>query len=170
MAQLRLRHSFVAVLLLVALSVQGTWALAGTTGGIVGTVTDTTNAKPLANATVTATSPSQSATTTSDAGGHFTFLALAPDSYIVSVNKNGYAPVSTAGITVFADQSVTVSLATHTEMKTIANVTSRAAGNLVKSGTTADVYSVNAATQQVVSGSSGGFNLNSAYSAIYSQP
>ena len=32
------------------------------------------------------------------------------------------------------------------------------------------MYSVNAATQQVVSGSSGGFNLNSAYSGVYSQP
>jgi hypothetical protein len=170
MPKLRLRHAFVAVMIMLAMLAQGTWALAGTTGGIAGTVSDSTTGKPVADATISVVSPSQSATTTTDAGGHFNFLALAPDTYTVSVTKDGYAPVSTAGVTVFADQSVTLTLTTHPELKTIARVTSRAAGNLVKPGTTSDVYSVNAATQQVVSGSGGGFNLNTAYSGIYSQP
>ena len=170
MPKLRLRHAFVAVMIMLAMLAQGTWALAGTTGGITGVLTDSTTGKPVADAQISAVSPSQSANSTTDAGGHFTFLALAPDTYTVSATKDGYAPVSTAGVTVFADQSVTLTMTTHPELKTIARVTSRAAGNLVKSGTTADVYSVNAATQQVVSGSGGGFNLNSAYSGIYTQP
>lgn len=170
MPKFRLRHAFVAVLLLVAMLAQGTWALAGTTGGIDGTLTDTTTGKPVADASVTVVSPSQSASTTTDSGGHFNFLALNPDTYTVSANKAGYAPVSVAGVTVFADQSQTLTLQTHPQLRTIVTETSRAAGNLVKPGTTADVYSVNAATQQVVSGSGGGFNLNQAYSGIYSQP
>jgi len=165
-----LRHAFVSVLVALAMLCQGTWALAGTTGNITGTLTDTTTGKAVADAKIGAVSPSQSATTTTDAGGHFTFLGLAPDTYTVSAEKQGYAPISLAGVTVFADQSLTLNLTTHPELKTIAAVTSRAAGNLVKPGTTSDVYSVNAATQQVVSGSGGGFNLNSAYSGIYSQP
>ncbi len=55
-------------------------------------------------------------------------------------------------------------------LKTIVHVSSTASGNLVKSGTTADVYSVNSATQTAVQGTGGGYNLDSAYSAIYSQP
>jgi hypothetical protein len=170
MPKLRLRHAFVAVMIMLAMLAQGTWALAGTTGGIAGTLTDSSTGKPVANAKITAVSPSQTATTTTDAGGHFNFLALAPDTYTVSADKDGYAPQSIAGVTVFADQSFTLSMTTHPELKTIAIAHSRAAGNLVKPGTTSDVYSVNAATQQVVSGSGGGFNLNSAYSGIYTQP
>ena len=170
MPKLRLRHAFVAVMIMLAMLAQGTWALAGTTGGISGTLTDSSTGKPVADAKITVTSPSQTASSTTDAGGHYSFLALMPDTYTVSAEKDGYAPQSIAGVTVFADQSFTLNLTTHPELKTIAVAHSRAAGNLVKPGTTSDVYSVNAATQQVVSGSGGGFNLNSAYSGIYSQP
>jgi hypothetical protein len=170
MPKLRLRHAFVAVLIMLAMLAQGTWALAGTTGTLTGTLTDTSTGKPVADAKISVTSPSQNSATTTDAGGHFTFIALMPDTYTVSMSKDGYAPQSIAGVTIFADQSFTLSMTTHPELKTIAVAHSRAAGNLVKPGTTSDVYSVNAATQQVVSGSGGGFNLNSAYSGIYSQP
>ena len=165
-----LRRSLVAFLVVAVMLCQGTWALAGTTGSINGTVTDITTGKAVPDATVTAVSPSQSATATTDAGGNFRFLTLAPDTYTVSATKAGYNSASQSGITVFADQSHTLTLGISPSLRTIANVTARAAGNLVKPGTTADVYSVNAATQQVVSGSGGGFNLNQAYSGIYSQP
>ena len=95
---------------------------------------------------------------------------MSPDTYTVSVTKEGYNPTTFPGITVFADQSQTVTVKLQKGLKTIANVSARAAGNLVKSGTTADVYSVNAATQATVQGIGGGGNLDSAYSAIYSQP
>ncbi|HEV2261910.1 MAG TPA: carboxypeptidase regulatory-like domain-containing protein, partial [Candidatus Rubrimentiphilum sp.] len=159
-----------AALLLVSMLSQGTWALASTTGGISGVVSDSTTGRPVADATVTAVSPSERATATTDAGGNFHFLTLAPDTYTVSASKSGYNQASSTGITVFADQTQTMTLHLTPSLRTIANVVSTAAGTLVKSGTTADVYSVNAATQQVVSGSGGGFNLNQAYSGIYSQP
>jgi hypothetical protein len=150
--------------------VQGTWALAGTTGNISGYLTDSTNGKPIADARVTAVAPSQSATTTTDAGGHFIILSLQPDTYTVSADKSGYAPISVAGITVFADQTQTVAITTHPELKTIARVTSRAAANLVKPGVTSDTYSVNSAAVQAAAALGGGGNLDNAYSAIASVP
>jgi len=149
---------------------QGTWALASTTGAISGTVVDTDTSAPIANATVTASSPSQTTTTQTDPTGHFNFLSLNPDTYTVSVDKSDYTPVSHPGVTVFADTTQTVPLRMKKALKTIANVTSRAASDLVRSGTTADVYSVNAATQDKLSALGGGGSLNSAYSAVASVP
>jgi hypothetical protein len=157
------------VVLALSFVFQGTWALAGTTGSINGSLTDSSTGKPVSDAAVTASSPSQTATTKTDASGHFVFLSLAPDTYSVSIQKEGYQSVSLAGVTVFADQAQNLALTTQ-QMKTITHVTSRAAGSLVKSGTTADVYSVNAATQQTLASVGGGYNMNQAYSAIYSQP
>ncbi|MDQ6929416.1 MAG: TonB-dependent receptor [Candidatus Eremiobacteraeota bacterium] len=159
---------FVVVLLAIAVFCQGTWALAGTTGGLSGIVTSA-NGAPVAEASVTATSPSGTFSTTTDATGHFRFLSLSPDSYTVSVDKTGFAPASLAGIAVFADNTQTVSLRV-TTIKEIGSVVSRSSGNLVKSGTTADVYSVNAATGAAAAALGGGGNLNTAYSAIASTP
>lgn len=84
----RFAQSVVALIALFALILcQGTWVLAGTTGSITGTVTDKATNAPLADARVTATSPSQSATTTTDATGHFTFLSLGPVTYTLSIEK-----------------------------------------------------------------------------------
>lgn len=165
-----LRHVPVAVALIVAILGQGTWALAGTTGGITGTVVDAQTHAPIAGVRITATAPSQSAITLTDAAGHFTFLSLTPDTYTVSGDKDQFTPASQAGVTVFADSMQTVSLAMQKALKTIAKVTSRAAGDLVRSGTTADVYSVNSALQDKISALGGGGSLNSAYSAVASVP
>lgn len=170
MPKLRLRHAFVAVMIMLAMLAQGTWALAGTTGNISGTLTDSTNGKAIADAKITVVSPSQSASATTDAGGHFTILSLTPDTYTVSVEKDGYTPTSLAGVTVFADQTQTLALTTQPQLKTIAKVTSRATGALVKPGTTSDVYSVNAATAAKVTGLGGGGSLDQAYSAIATMP
>jgi len=166
----RFRHALVAVLLFVALLSQGTWALASTTGGMSGTVTAADTGAPIANAKVTVSSPSQTVVGQTDASGRFTFISLSPDTYTVSLEKDGYQPASTPGVTVFADATQTVSLNMQSALKTIATTTSRAAGSLVKSGTTADVYSINAVTQDKISGLGGGGSLNSAYSAIASVP
>jgi hypothetical protein len=166
------RRGIVAVLLLIAFVLQGTTSvLAGTTGNISGSVVDPQSNQPVSGARVTATSPSQSATTTSDTTGRFSFLSLAPDTYTVSVAETSTRDAaSTSGVTVQADQSITVSLTQPTKLKQIGSVTSRAAGALVKPGTTADVYSINAVTQDKASGVGGGGNLNSAWSAIATVP
>ncbi len=102
--QRTLRQVGIALMLLVVFLVQGTWALAGTTGGLSGVVTDE-NGAAVSGASITAASPSGSSTTSTDATGHFVFVSLAPDTYTVSAAKTGYMPVSQRGITVFADQT-----------------------------------------------------------------
>ncbi len=170
MIRTRFRHAATAVLLLVALLGQETWALAGTTGGLGGSVLDADSSAPIAGAQVTATSPSQQQTTATDASGHFVFLALAPDTYTVSITKANYQAASVPGQTVFADSTATVAVRLVPALKTIAKTTSLGAGSLVRSGTTADVYSVNAANRDRISALGGGGSLNSAYAAVASVP
>ena len=160
----------VALLLSATFLVQGTWALAGTTGGLSGTVTDTDTGAPVANAKVTASSPSQTVSLQTDNGGHFLFISLIPDTYTVSIEKDGYDTSSQSGLSIFADAVQNYGFKLHKALKTIAQVTSRSTGSLVKPGQTADVYSVNATTQDKVSALGGGGSLNSAYSAIASVP
>ena len=165
-----LRHFGTASLLLVALLCQETWALAGVTGGLTGTVVDAESSAPIAGARVTANSPSQSTSATTDSAGHFSFLTLAPDTYTLSVEKDTYQATSVPGQVVFADTVQTVSIRMPKLLRTIARVNAVASGSLVKSGTTADVYSLNAATQRTAGALGGGGNLNSAYSAISTVP
>jgi hypothetical protein len=165
-----LRHAVTTLLLLVAFASQGTWTLAGTTGGLSGTVIDADTSAPIAGAHVTVTSPSETASATTDSAGHFSLLALAPDTYTVSAEKNGYQAVSVPGQTVFADTTQTVAIRLSKSLKTIAHVSAAAAGSLVKSGTTSDVYSINASTQQAAAALGGGGSLNQAYSAIATVP
>ncbi len=164
------RRAVLAVVLLVSMLCQGTWALAGTTGGLSGTVTDAQSNAPIAGANVTVSSPSQTATGTTDSTGHFAFLSLAPDTYTIAVEHAGYEPITVPGNPVFADTVQRVGVRMATQLKTIATVRSQGAGSLVRSGTTADVYAVNAAQQQAVAAVGGGGGLNSAYSAIATVP
>ncbi|MGB6412751.1 MAG: TonB-dependent receptor, partial [Candidatus Cybelea sp.] len=167
MRSLRLVTSLVLFLTFIS---QGTAAIAGVTGGITGTVVDSDTGAPIAGARVTASSPSQTATATSDAAGHFGFLTLAPDTYTITADKSEYQSESVPGQIVFADTVQTVRVSLPKALKTIGRVTAAAAGSLVKSGTTADIYSINAATQHAASALGGGGNLNSAYSAISTVP
>ncbi len=164
-----IRQVAVALFVLVAFLLQGTWALAGVTGGLGGYVTDD-QGKPVAGASVKVLSASQAASGTTDASGHFVFLALAPDTYTVSIVKEGYAPLSESGITVFADNQLALTFQMQRQLKTIANVTSTAAGALVKSGVGSDIYNVNTATMAAAASLGGGANLNTAYSAISAVP
>ena len=52
---------------------------------------------PIGGAAVTVTSPSQSATVKTDPDGNFNFISLSPDTYTVSVEEQGYDPISITG-------------------------------------------------------------------------
>ncbi len=143
---------------------------AGTTGGITGRVVDVTSHTSLAGVLVTASSPSQSARSTTDASGTFRFLSLSPDTYTLSFTKEGYDPVTQPGLTVVADQVQTYNASMLRTLRTIARVTAQSAASLVKPGTTSDLYSVNAAGQQARQGIAGPGSLNNAYGAIASVP
>ena len=164
-----LARTLTAVLVLFAMLVQGSWALAGTTGGISGVLNDTAGTS-VAGARVSAVSPSQQATVTTDASGRFAFVSLAPDTYTLSFEKQGYQTGSQPGITVQADQNVTVNLSAARTLQTIGRTSSRANSALVRPGQTASEYSVTAAQQSAAATLGGGTNLNSAYSAIAAVP
>ncbi|MGA8533486.1 MAG: TonB-dependent receptor [Candidatus Tumulicola sp.] len=168
-------HRRLAVALLAAAaallySVLGIPAPAGTTGGLSGTVTETGSSVPIPGVRVTVTSPSQTANAVTDAGGHFHFVSLAPDEYVATLEKSGYDPASYPGIAVLADAQQTLTFVLRKSLKTIAQVSSRAASSLVRPGTTADLYSVNAQQQERLAVLGGGSDLNSAYSAVASVP
>ena len=165
-----MRSRFLAAITLVAIALSfAAPAVAGTTGSVNGTVLSKAGA-PIAGAKIEAASPSQTATVTSDASGRFTLLSLAPDTYTVIVSKTGFETATTSGISVFADQSQSLRISLGPALKTIATVTTRSSMDVVKPGTTSDVYSVNAAVTQAVQGVGGGGNLNNAYSAIATIP
>jgi hypothetical protein len=159
-----------AIALVVSLVCQGTMVLAGTTGTLTGQVNDVASHLPLAGAKVTVTSPSQSASVATDSSGHFAFLSLSPDTYLLSVTYPGYDQSTVTGVTVIADASRTVNVTSSKTLQTIGKVTSRSSTDLVKPGTTADVYSINPTQQDKLSGLGGGGNLNSAFSALASVP
>ena len=145
-------------------------APAGTTGSLTGTVLDAAKKSPIAGATVTAASPSQVARVRTDSAGHFTFLSLAPDTYTVSAQREGYESLSIAGISVLADQSQVIPIALQPSLKTIARVASRSSLSPVRPGTGTDVYSVNPALTSAAATLGGGGGLNNAYSAIAAMP
>lgn len=103
------RHSFSRLLgaagLLFAVASQTSGALAGTSGGVAGVVTNSQNGTPISDATVRISSPSQTITTKTDAKGHFIVFALQPDNYSVTAAKAGYDAHSVTGYEVQADQT-----------------------------------------------------------------
>jgi hypothetical protein len=132
-------------------------ALAGTTGTITGTVTDAQTGAPLANVHVTAASPSQTESATTNGAGFYSLQTLTPDTYTVSFQAPGYNPSSEPGITAQQDFVYRLDVKLTKEIKTIAKVTSRAAGNLVKPYTGTDVYNVSGAQ---LNAATGGDNLH----------
>jgi hypothetical protein len=146
-------------------------ACAGTTGGLRGRVTDSATGAGVPGAKVTVVSPSETNSALTDGGGSFAFISLAPDTYVVSVEKPGYDPVSASGVTVQADQVQTLpQFALQKALRQIGTVRAQPAGGLVRAGTTSDVYSVNDAAQKAAAAVGGPGGLNQAYSAIATVP
>ena len=146
-----LRRSFsslIACFTLVAMLVQGTWVLAGTTGTISGTVIDTATKQRSRGRQSQRFESVASATVNADSQGHYTFISLSPDTYVLSVEYNGYDSSLVSGVTVQADQVRVVPLSLSKSFTTIAVVRNRSVSALVKPGTTSDVYSITAAQQE----------------------
>ncbi len=159
--------AFVALVLIQAIPLG---ALAGTTGTMRGRVVEASTGAPIADATVTASSPSQTVTATTDASGYFAFISLLPDEYTVSATKAGYLAQSQPGVAVFADQAAAVTLKLSHALKTIARTVSKSAQSLVHSGVTSDVYSVSPTGQKAAATLAGSGSLTQAYGAIASAP
>jgi len=159
----------IALLAVLVLLFQGTWALAGTTGSLTGVVSSK-DGTPLAGVKVTASSPSESVSTITSSTGNFAFVSLTPDTYEVTASKDGYDTTSQPGVSVFADNNQSVKISMQASTRVLGHITTTAASALVKAGTTSDVYSVSAATQAKVASLGGGGSLDAAYGAIASTP
>jgi hypothetical protein len=155
-----------AFLLVSALAAySGQRAVAGTTGGLNGSVS-TADGRPIAAARVSVASPSQIASTTTDERGDFSFLSLSPDTYVVSVEAKGFGSVTIRNVTIVADQARSVSAML---LREIGHV-SQKLSDLVRPGTTTDVYSVGPDAAKAAEALGGGANLQNAYSAIATVP
>ena len=112
------------------------------------------------------------ATATTDAGGHFTILSLAPDTYTLNSEQGGLSKrLVTRASWSLPTRRNTVAYSMSKALETIAHVTSQARRSLVKPGVGSDLYSVNAAQASAAAAPlGGGGNLNNAYSAMASVP
>ena len=130
-------------------------SLAGTTGVISGRVTDDKGG-PIAGARVTAISPSESKSATTDATGFYSILNLSPDTYAVASSKDGFDTISVTGYTVQADQTTRVDLSMKPSAKVIGHITASANASVVNKAVTGDLYAVNAQAINSYQGSAGG--------------
>src|SRR3712207_5626155 len=105
----KLRHSG---LLMLALCLTATPALAQGTSVLFGTVTDTTNKRPVADVVVTATSPNLQGeqTVVTDASGAYRIPQLPSGVYTLRFEREAFKPYSREGITVRLDYSVRVNV------------------------------------------------------------
>jgi Carboxypeptidase regulatory-like domain/TonB-dependent Receptor Plug Domain len=165
-----MRYLLCTVALALLLTVRPSLGTAGTTGVLSGRIVDSSSNAALAGARVTVASPSESASATTDANGSYRFLSLAPDSYVVSVTQQGYEPVTQPGIAILADQTRTLNVSLVKNLQTIGQVRARTTTDLVKPGTTSDVYSVSGALATAANALSGPGSLGNSYSAIASVP
>ncbi len=160
-----------ALLTLVLALISISPAAAGTTGGLRGRVVDAVSGAGVAGAKVTVASPSETTSAQTDANGGFSFISLSPDTYLVSVEKAGFDAISIGGVTVQADQvQTTAPFVFQKTLRQIGSVRARTSTDLVRPGTTSDVYSVNAAGQAAAAAVGGPGSLNQAYSAIATVP
>lgn len=164
--RLRALAAMVAALAIVAVC---DTARAGTTGTLTGFVLTGTDT-PVVGAKVSAASPSGSYSTTTDVDGYFSFVAVAPDTYTVTVTKDGFDTVRQQGVTVVADNPLTLRLVTQASLRVIGHVIEVVRPSLIQPATVQDVYTVRANDSKIVSSFGGGGDLESAYSSIAAIP
>lgn len=120
------------------------YAAGDTTGTIQGTVTDKATGAPIAGVTVIAKSPSQGASSTTDAKGFYVIQNLNPDTYTVSFAKDGYTSTTIDGVVVFQTNVSKVDETLQTGLKVIARTRSSSSSSLVKPDVTSDTWTVSA--------------------------
>ncbi|MEO6990309.1 MAG: carboxypeptidase regulatory-like domain-containing protein [Candidatus Baltobacteraceae bacterium] len=137
--------SVTAVLLFGLLSARTLPALAagGQIGSLSGTVVDASTRAPLANATVAAVAPTGNYHTKTDGAGHFSIVGMIVDTYVVSVQAEGYDPITLPGVTVQGDQTVSLgSINASKHLQTIGRVSARSASSVFQPSQTVDTYAV----------------------------
>jgi hypothetical protein len=118
-------------------------AVGGVTGSIRGQLVESSTGNAIANAAVTATSPSGSYKATTDSNGRFTLIQLPTDTYVISFEKQGYEPISLSGVSVVGDSTVDLGKVTFAKaLRTIGSIRSRSATSAFQPSQTQDTYTV----------------------------
>lgn len=113
---------------------------AETTGTVLGTILGPSR-EPVADARVEAVAPAGRYAAASDAFGRFALIGMTPDTYTITVEKNGYAPATIGGVVVQPGSRVEVAVRLRAVLRTIAAVHSHAGGG-VQYGAPTDTYTV----------------------------
>jgi outer membrane receptor protein involved in Fe transport len=141
-----------ATLWILVLALARTGALAGTTGNVTGTVLDAQGKAPLAGVQIDIVAPSGRYRATTSAKGFFAITGVSPDTYTLSFTLAGYEPASVSGITVFADQTQTLTQLLTKELKTVGRVTARSPGGAFQPSQATNAYTVTANQIQTILG------------------
>ncbi|MBC5805220.1 MAG: hypothetical protein DLM53_02135 [Candidatus Eremiobacter antarcticus] len=138
---------------------------AGTTGGILGQVSDASG-HPLADVRVSVTAPSASRVTVTGANGFYSLNGLPLDTYSVTFTKDGYQSVMIPGITVTQDQSSRVNGRMEAGVKSLGRVTVRSATSLIQPTQTADTYVINQTRLENLNGTPQDLNGFQAFNSL----
>jgi hypothetical protein len=139
----------------------GVRAAGGLYGNLNGTVVDASSGAPIAAARVDVASPSGTFHAQTDAHGYFAFLQIPTDTYVLSVQKQGYQSSSLPGVLVFGDETQsagTIRLAQ--SLKTIAVVHSRGASSAYQPTQTIDATEFVGQRVNQALGENGSTNFN----------
>jgi hypothetical protein len=128
-----------------------------TTGTISGTITGQ-NAAALSGVGVNAVSPSQHYTATTNASGFFSLTGVVPDTYAITLTRQGYQTATVDGVTVSPGQAVSVSQVLSQQLTNIGRTSSRSGGSAFQPQQTQDTYTVTTDQINTVLGKSNGTN------------
>ena len=141
-ATLRIRAGAAALVAVVSIASAPlpAFAIGGTSGTITGTVVDDKTKLPIAGVAVSASSPVQNATATTDGKGFYSINGLPVDTYTIAFQIAGYESQSITGVTLQGDQSVQVDARLSKQLATIGRITSRSVSSAFQPTQTLDSY------------------------------
>lgn len=143
---LRIRSGLALVLALAFLAVSAppVFAAGGQNGNITGQVIDSSTGTPIANARVSFVAPTGKYQATTNAQGQFSILGAIVDTYTVSIQAQGYEPLSQPGVTVIGDQNLSLGqIRVAKQLRTIGRVTTRSVSSAFQPNQTVDSVTVN---------------------------
>ncbi|MGH7708493.1 MAG: carboxypeptidase regulatory-like domain-containing protein, partial [Vulcanimicrobiaceae bacterium] len=119
------------------------YAAGGLTGNLTGTVIDAQTSAPLAGATIDAVAPTGTYTATTNARGFFAILGMNVDTYTVSIQAQGFEPISVSGVTIPGDGNLSLgTVSAHKQLQTIGIVRARSQSSVFQPKQTIDSYTI----------------------------
>jgi len=148
--------AFIVVSLVLSSVLPANAQAGGTSGNINGTVLSATGA-PVAGATVAIASPSGTFTQQTDTHGFFSLLGVPPDSYVISVEAQGFAAFTQSGVTVTGSGTLALGalhLVTRSELTTIGTVSAHSLASAFQANQTVPQYTISGSVLQAAAGKS----------------